>query len=360
MNTMTDISEPSEELKTSSFPPAPSGEVELEERLSRPLPATVDMFRRLPGDVLILGASGKMGPSLARMARRAMDAAGSKGRILAAARFSDPEAERYLHEHGIETLRVDLLERAAVNALPDVENIVFMAGQKFGTAGRPEQAWAMNTVVPAYVAERYAGARQVVFSTGCVYANQPATSPGSVETDPLEPVGDYANSCVGRERVFTHFSQRLNSPVAVYRLNYAVDLRYGVLVDIAQKVLAGQPVDATMGYANVIWQGDANDRALRCLEHAAVPPFVVNVTGPETLSVRDLAHRFGALFGKEPVVTGTEAPDALLSDARRSVDLFGPLSVSTDTLIHWVAEWLVNGRRILNKPTQFERFDGRY
>lgn len=339
---------------------APQTETELEERLSRPLPAAVDMFRRLQGDVLILGASGKMGPSLARMARRAMDEAGNTARVLAAARFSDAAAERYLHDHAVETVRVDLLDRAAVNALPDAGNVIFMAGQKFGTSSRPEQAWAMNTVVPVYVAERYAGARQVVFSTGCVYANQPVDSAGSVETDPLEPVGDYANSCVGRERVFTHFAQRLDSPLAVFRLNYAVDLRYGVLVDIAQKVINGDPVDVAMGYANVIWQGDANDRALRCLGHAAVPPFVVNVTGPETLSIRDVAHRFSAIFGRPAVVTGTEAPNALLSDASRSLEAFGPLSVDTDTLIHWVAEWLLAGRRTLGKPTHFERFDGRY
>jgi dTDP-4-dehydrorhamnose reductase len=343
-----------------AFIPAPSDEEELEEGLSRPLPQTVETFRRLSGDLLILGASGKMGPSLARMARRAMDQAGSTARVLAAARFSDPASEAYLKDHGIETVRVDLLDPAAVNRLPDAENILFMAGQKFGTAGRPEQAWAMNTVVPVYVAERFAGARQVVFSTGCVYANHPAESAGSLETDPLEPVGDYANSCVGRERVFTHFAHRHHSPLAVYRLNYAVDLRYGVLVDIARKVLDHQPVDVTMGYANVLWQGDANDRALRCLEHAAVPPFVVNVTGPETLSVRALAHQFATLFGRETQITGTEAPDALLSDASRSIDLFGQPSVDTETLIHWVADWLLHGRRTLNKPTQFERFDGRY
>jgi uncharacterized protein YbjT (DUF2867 family) len=353
MNTTLDIPEPAQDS-------APADEIELEERLSRPLPATVEMFRRLPGDLLILGASGKMGPTLSRMARRAMDAAGSRARVIAAARFSDPAAERTLNAHNVETVRVDLLDRAAMNALPDAENIVFMAGQKFGTAGRPEQAWAMNTVVPVYVAERFAGARQVVFSTGCVYANRPADSQGSVEADPLEPVGDYANSCVGRERVFSHFAARLDSPLAIYRLNYAVDLRYGVLVDVAKKVLDGQPVDVTMGYANVIWQGDANDRALRCLDHAAVPPFVVNVTGPETLSVRALAQRFGALFGRPAIVTGAEAPEALLSDATRSLDLFGRLSVDTDTLIRWVAEWLLAGRRTLNKPTQFERFDGRY
>lgn len=339
---------------------APANEIELEERLSRPLPATVDMFRRLKGDVLILGASGKMGPSLARMARRAMDEAGSRARVLAAARFSDQHTELYLNDHGVQTVRMDLLDRNAVNALPDAENIIFMAGHKFGTAGRPEQAWAMNTVVPVYVAERFAGARQVIFSTGCVYANQPADSAGSVEDDPLEPVGDYANSCVGRERVFTHFAHRLHSPLAVFRLNYAVDLRYGVLVDIAEKILNGQPVDVTMGYANVIWQGDANDRALRSLEHAALPPFVVNVTGPETLSVRELARTFGELLGSPAIVTGTEAPEALLSDAARSMDAFGPLSVDTDTLIRWVAQWLNAGRRTLGKPTQFERFDGRY
>lgn len=339
---------------------APRTEEELDELLSRPMPATVDAMRRLSGDVLILGASGKMGPTLARMTRRAMDEAGTGGRVLAAARFSNPEAETVLKDAGVETIQADLLDPESVRRLPDAENIVFMAGLKFGTSDQPELAWAMNTVAPAYVAERYQGARQVAFSTGCVYANVPVESGGSEEADPLEPLGDYANSCVGRERVFTYFSRKFNSPLAVYRLNYAVDLRYGVLVDVAEKVLSGQPVDVTMGYANVIWQGDANDRAIRCLAHAAVPPLVVNVTGPELISIREAAHQFGALFDRPVQIVGEEAPTALLSNAERSLDLFGPLAVPAETLIEWVAAWMQRGGRTLGLPTHYDRFDGKY
>lgn len=339
---------------------APTTEAELDERLSRPAAGTVETLRRISGDVLILGASGKMGPTLARMARRAMDECGRNGRVLAAARFSNPAAETALRDAGVETLRADLLDAECVRRLPDAENVIFMAGLKFGTSDRPEMAWAMNTIAPAYVAERYRGARQVVFSTGCVYPNVPVSGGGSLETDDLEPLGDYANSCVGRERVFTYFARKHGSPLAVFRLNYAVDLRYGVLVDVAHKVLRGEPVDVTMGYANVIWQGDANDRAIRCLSHTAVPPLVVNVTGPERVSIRAAALRFGEFFGKPATIVGQEAPDALLSDATRSLDLFGPPAVPADTLIDWVAAWMQRGGRTLGKPTHFERFDGKY
>ncbi|HEY3268824.1 MAG TPA: NAD(P)-dependent oxidoreductase [Armatimonadota bacterium] len=338
----------------------PQAEAELDELLSRPSSAVVETMRRVPGDVLVLGASGKMGPTLTRMLRRAKDAAGDSGRVLAAARFSNPAAAAALHSHGIETVAADLMNPQDVRLLPEVPSIIFMAGQKFGTADNPEQAWAMNTVMPAYVADRFAGVRQVIFSTGCVYPNVPAASKGSHETDDLGPVGDYSNSCVGRERVFTFFALKHRSPLSVFRLNYAIDLRYGVLVDIATKVLNGNPVDVTMGYANVIWQGDANARAIMCLEHAACPPFIVNVTGSRTLSIRRLAERFAELFDVEPNIIGEEAPEALLSDASRATNLFGPPSMPEDVMVEWVAAWLMRGGRTLNKPTHFERFDGKY
>ena len=339
---------------------APGDEAALEERLSRPTPLMRDALRAVPGDVVVLGAAGKMGPSLARMLRRALDALGRADRVIAVSRFSAPGAERPLRDAGVETVRCDLGDRAALARLPDAPTVVYMAGQKFGTSDAPARTWAMNVLVPAAAAERYAGARIVAFSTGNVYPLTPADAGGSREEDALTPVGEYANSCVGRERVLEHVTARTGSPLAVVRLNYAVDLRYGVLVDVAAKVLRGEPVDVRMGWANVIWQGDANAQAIACLAHAAQPPLVVNVTGPERLSIRDVAHRFAERFGREARIVGEEAPDALLSSTERARRLFGAPAVSADRLIDWVAAWLLGGGRLLAKPTHFEARDGRY
>jgi nucleoside-diphosphate-sugar epimerase len=339
---------------------APRDESELEERLSAPTTGVIDALRRSPGDIVILGAAGKMGPTLARMARRALDALGSGDRVIAVSRFSTPDAERWLREHGVDTIRCDLLDRAAVARLPEAPNVVFMAGQKFGTRGAPALTWAMNTLVPAICAERYASSRIVAFSTGNVYPLTPVGRGGSREGDELGPVGEYASSCVGRERMLELWSARAGTRVAIVRLNYAVDLRYGVLVDIASKVLHGDPVDVRMGWVNVIWQGDANAWALECIPHASSPPFVVNVTGTETLSVRALAREFGERFGRAPVITGDEAPDALLSDASRAAALFGPPTVPAGTLVDWVASWLRGGGPLLGKPTHFEERTGTF
>lgn len=340
---------------------APVDEADLEELLSRPTPGLLNTFAGLEGDLLILGAGGKMGPTLARMARRALDAAGrSRQRVIAVARFTDPAAQAALEAVRVETVRADLTDRGQVASLPEALNIVFMAGQKFGTSDAPDLTWMMNTLVPAGVAERYPESRIVAFSTGCVYPNVPVNSGGSREEDRLEPLGDYANSCVGRERILTYFSRKNATPMVFFRLNYAIDLRYGVLVDVARKVLNGEPVDVTMGYANVIWQGDANARALQCLGLAESPPLALNVTGGETVSIRDLAQRFGALFGWEPQIVGAEAETALLANAGRSLALFGAPAVSLDTLVAWVAGWLRGGGRLLNKPTHYETRDGRY
>jgi nucleoside-diphosphate-sugar epimerase len=333
---------------------------ELEERLSRPTQGVIDTVSRLTGDYMVLGAAGKMGPTLCRMLRRALDAAESSATVTAVARFSDPDSESTLQSYGVRTIRCDLLDRNSVFALPDAANVIYMAGQKFGTTGNPGLTWAMNTLAPAYCADRFAGSRTVVFSTGCVYPNTPIERGGSREEDALEPVGEYGNSCVGRERVYEYFAQKHGSRTLLFRLNYAVDLRYGVLVDIARKVWAGAPLDVTMGYANVIWQGDANAMAIRCLEIASNPPVALNVTGIELLSVREVARQLGQAFGKEPVVTGQEAPMALLSNARKMVELMGEPEVSTETLIAWVAEWMKSGGNLLNKPTHFEVSDGRY
>jgi hypothetical protein len=337
-----------------------ASEAALEDALSAPSPGTLDALRSTPGDIVVLGAAGKMGPTLARMARRALDALGRRDRVVAVSRFSHATAERALHEHGIETLRCDLLDRNAVAALPDAPNVVFMAGQKFGTRDAPSATWAMNVVVPAIAAERYAASRIVAFSTGNVYPLTPVAAGGAREGDLPAPVGEYAMSCLGRERIFEDGSARRGTRVAIVRLNYAVDLRYGVLVDIAERIARGEAIDLRMGYANVIWQGDANNWALRCLAHASAPPFIVNVTGRETLSVRTAAARLGVLLGRAPLFTGAEAPDALLSNASLAHSMFGAPSVPTNTLIEWVAEWQLAGKPVLGKPTHFEERTGAF
>ncbi|HEU4563580.1 MAG TPA: NAD(P)-dependent oxidoreductase [Gemmatimonadaceae bacterium] len=325
----------------------------LDELLSRPAPGVAEALARCSGDIVVLGAGGKMGPSLARMARRAASELGDGRRIIAVSRFGSREAEEALRAHGVETVRCDLLDRASVARLPDAPNVIFMAGQKFGTRDAPASTWAMNVLVPAIAAERYAGSRIVAFSTGNVYPLTPAARGGAREDDVLAPVGEYAQSCVGRERILEHFAARDGTPVAIVRLNYAIALRYGVLTDIALAVARGEPIDLAMGHVNVIWQGDANARALRCLPHAAVPPFVVNVTGGETLSVRALAERLGALLGRAPRFAGSEAEDALLSSTARSDALFGPPEVPLERMLEWAAEWVRAGGEMLGKPTHF-------
>ena len=337
---------------------APRDEEELEERLSEPTPALADALARCPGDIVVLGAGGKMGPSLARMARRA--AGGDGRRVIAVSRWSSAATERRLRDWGVETLTADLFDPAAVARLPGAPNVIYMAGQKFGTTGEPWRTWAANTVVPAVCLERYRDARVVAFSTGNVYPLVPVTSAGAREGDDLAAVGEYAASCVGRERVLEWQSRAHGTPVAIVRLNYAVDLRYGVLVDLAARVAAGEPVDLAMGWVNVIWQGDANERALRLLPLAASPPLALNVTGRERLRIRDLAEELGRRLGRAPVFRGEEAPDALLSDSARSDELFGPVRVPAARLLDWVADWTLRGGRTLGRPTHFEARDGRF
>lgn len=340
--------------------PPPRDDDELEDYLSRPSSSVIEALRHTPGDVIVLGAGGKMGPSLTAMLRRAANALGDGREIIAVSRFSSDAAAHRLEDVGIRVIRADLGDRDAIARLPDAPNAIYMAGQKFGTHDLPSLTWAMNTLVPAMVAERFAESRIVAFSTGNVYPLSPVDGPASREADPLTPVGEYANSCVGRERVLEHVSRTTRARVAIVRLNYAVDLRYGVLVDIAHRLAAGEAVPLGMGYVNVIWQGDANAQAIRCLEHAASPPFVVNVTGPERLSVRHAATRLAELLGVTPRFDGTEAADALLSDTTRAQSLFGTPAVATDTLIEWVASWVGRGGTRLGKATKFEVRDGRY
>lgn len=332
-------------------------EAELDDVLSAPRAETKAALAACPGDIALLGAGGKMGPTLARMARQA---APDARRVIAVSRWSSADARRRLETAGVETISADLLDRDAVDELPDAPNVVFMAGQKFGTTDAPEMTWGMNTLVPAYAADRYRASRIVAFSTGNVYALTPVASRGSRETDPLAPVGEYAASCVGRERMFELYARMHGTRVSILRLNYAIDLRYGVLVDVALKVFRDEPVPLDMGYVNVIWQGDANRIALEALALASSPAFVVNVTGGETLSVRDEATWFGERFGKPPRFVGAERPDALLSDTTRMASSFAPPVVTVEQLRERVADWIVRGGPLLGKPTKFETRDGKF
>jgi nucleoside-diphosphate-sugar epimerase len=338
---------------------APTDEARLEDLLSEPTPGVVETMGRLEGDVIVLGVSGKMGPSLARMAKRASDAAGVRRRVIGVARFTGG-GEEPLRAHGIDTIRCDLLDEAAVGRLPDVANVVFMPARKFGSTGDEATTWTVNSYLPGIVARKFRDSRIVAFSTGNVYALTPAASQGPSEDDPPQPVGEYAMSCLGRERVFEYFSRSFGTRVAIIRLNYATDLRYGVLGDLARQVFAGEPIDLTMGHFNTIWQGDANAMALRAFERAASPPWILNVTGPEVLSVREVCERFGRRMGRSVRFCGIEAETALLNNARRGLELFGPLRVSTDRLIEWVADWVACGGRCLGKPTHFQARDGRF
>ena len=335
-------------------------EAQLEDVLSEPSRADVDCVSRMSGDILIIGAAGKMGPSLARLIHRAVERAGSRSRVLAASRFSVTAVRESLEADGIQTIACDLLDPGQVTALPRVENVLFLAGRKFGTLDRTDVTWATNTLVPARVAEHFAQSRMVVFSTGNVYPLVPAEGPGSSEDDPPSPVGEYAQSCLGRERVVEFVSRERSLRALIFRLNYAVDLRYGTLVDIARKVFAGEPIDVTMGYFNAIWQGDANGYALRSLDLCSSPPAILNVTGPERISVRESAEWFGSTFGRPPLFVNTEGPVALLSDSSRCRARLGEPAVSLPVLRQWVAHWVRTGGASLNKPTHFEVTDGRY
>jgi len=332
----------------------------LENLLSEPSDGLIVAMKRLPGDILILGAGGKMGPTLARMARRAADAAGTPRRVIAVSRFSDSALPQTLRLWGIEVVSADLLDERQLAGLPDAPNVVFMAGMKFGSTGREALTWAMNTYLPAAVARRYRASRIAVFSTGNVYGLCPVSRGGSVETDPPAPTGEYAMSCLGRERMFEYFSECCGTPVSIIRLNYACEMRYGVLVDLCTRVRDGRPVDLSMGFFNVIWQADASAMALQTLACAASPPLVVNITGPELLRTAEVCRQFGTLLGTQPVFTGREAPDAIISNAARAREMFGMPRVSAQQLMLWVADWVRRGCPLLGKPTHFEVRNGRF
>jgi nucleoside-diphosphate-sugar epimerase len=333
---------------------------DIDDVLSTPRAATRDALASCPGDVVVLGAGGKMGPTLTRMVARAAAGAAEPRRVIAVSRWSNAESRAAMERWGIETVSADLLDHADVERLPDAPNVIFMAGQKFGTTGAPDATWAMNTIVPAHCAERYRGARIVAFSTGNVYPLTSVVDGGARENDALGPVGEYAQSCVGRERVFEHFARRDGTRVAIVRLNYAIDVRYGVLLDIATRVYNGTPVPLDMGYVNVIWQGDANRIAIECLPHTATPPFVVNVTGTDTLAVRGIAEQFARRWDKNVTYAGVERPDALLSNTDRMQATFGRPDTPIDAMMDAVLEWVENGRQVLGKPTHFEARDGAF
>ena len=346
-------------MTDATLPSVIEDEAHLEEALARPSSADVEFARTLSGDVAVVGAGGKMGPSLVRRLRRAALEAGRPCRVIAVSRFSDPALPAALEADGIDVVRADLLDPAQVDALPDADDVLYLAGMKFGASARPDLTWAQNTIVPAHVARRYARARIVAFSTGNVYPYVDPASGGSVESDAPAPTGEYAQSCLGRERVFEYYAHERGTRSLLFRLFYAVDLRYGTLVDIAGKVARGEEVDLSVGHVNAIWQGDANSYAIRALALCAAPPRALNVTGP-VLSVREAAQFFGTRLGRPPRFVGAEGPRALLGNAALCRELLGPPEVPIARLMEWCAAWVERGGRTLGKPTKFERTDGRF
>jgi nucleoside-diphosphate-sugar epimerase len=335
-------------------------EEQLDEMLSKPTAETIEMFSRIDGDIIFLGISGKIGPSLALMAKRACDAAGVKKRIVGVSLFDSEEQRKKFESKGIETIHGDLLDTNFMNSLPALKNVFFLAGMKFGSIDNLSLTWAVNSLLPGLVAEHFKNSRIVAFSTGCVYPLVPIQSGGSKETDAPEAIGEYAQSCLGRERMFEYGSNKYKTQVALIRLNYSVELRYGVLVDIAVKVKNGLPVDLAMGYFNVIWQGDVCEFVLRSLEHSASPAKIINITGPDTLSVREVALEFGKLFGVEPKLVNKEAPTALLSNSKMAFNKMGLPKTPISQVIKWIAQWMIDEQRLLGKPTHFEVRDGKY
>jgi nucleoside-diphosphate-sugar epimerase len=333
---------------------------ELEQVLSEPTPEVISTMKSLDGDLMLLGVGGKMGPSMARLARRAADAAGRKIRIIGVSRFSNGNLRSELEANDIETIPCDLLDPEALSKLPEIPNIIYMAGKKFGSTGSEASTWAMNTYLPGMVAQKFPESKIVAFSTGNVYPLSPVTFGGTDENHPTGPIGEYAQSCLGRERILEYYCTQNNTPAAILRLSYAIDLRYGVILDIAQKVYNRQPVDVTMGHAAIIWQGDANAQTLRALDHCGVPPVRLNITGPETVSIRWMAQRLGFYLGVEPIIEGKEAETALLINSAKANKLFGYPKVSLDQMIQWIAHWVEIVGETHNKPTHFETRDGKF
>ena len=335
-------------------------EEKLNKLLTTPSPALVEDMKKIKGDIMVLGAGGKMGPTLCVLAKNAAKMAGIDKRIIAVSRGSDKIATQVMTDNGVEVLAMDLLDREKLYALPEVENVIYMAGKKFGTDGNEWQTWSMNSVLPAFVADKFKHSNIVVFSSGNIYPIVPVSGGGCTEEDKPLPNGEYAMSCLARERSFEYAAHAFGTKVFIYRLNFAVDLRYGVLFDVADKILKGEKISLSTPCFNFIWQGSANEIALRGLLHAASPAKVMNVTGPETVSIKKAAIELGRYLGKEPLFEGEEGDDAYLNDASLAMETFGYPAVSARTLIRWQAEWLLDGGRTLNKPTHFEERKGKY
>jgi nucleoside-diphosphate-sugar epimerase len=341
---------------TDDIPSGFADQEAVEEFMTRPDPALVEDLATLDGDILILGVGGKMGPTLARLAKRAAP----DRRVIGVARFSEAGLEPKLNSWGVETIACDLLDREAVADLPKPPNVVFMAGRKFGTSGNLELTWAMNVLVPAIVAEEFRASRIVALSTGNVYPFMDVASGGATEHTPAGPIGEYAQSCLGRERMFEYFSHLHGTPGRIIRLNYAIDMLYGVLWDVASKIHRGQPVDVTTSYANVIWQGDANSRILRCLRHCTTPTSALNISGPEPVRIRELAEAFGARMGKKVTMEGTESAQCWLTNSDAASRLLGPPPTTLETMIDWVADWVGRDMPSLDKPTAYDSRDGSF
>ena len=332
----------------------------LEQELLKPSEALISDISKIEGDISLLGVGGKMGPSMAKLARKAIVRAGIDKRIIGISRFSEAGTREELEADGIETISADLLNEKDLAALPEAKNIIYLAGTKFGTTGKEPFTWAMNSYLPGRVAERYKNSRIVAFSTGNIYPFTPINSGGLSEEHLPAPVGEYGQSCLGRERVFQYFSERYSIPTLIYRLNYAIDLRYGVMLEIAKSVNEGRSIDLTTGNVNVIWQGDANEIAIRSLLHCDVPANILNVTGPETLSLKWLAEQFGTLLGKEPLFENEVQPTALLSNASKAHKLFGYPRVTVRDMIEMTVAWLHAGGKTINKPTHFQERKGQF
>jgi len=333
---------------------------ELYRELLKPSADLISDITKLDGDILILGVGGKMGPALATLAKQAIADSGINKKVIGVSRFSEAGLEERLNKEGIETYHADLLEDAELSKLPEVKNVLYLAGTKFGTTGKESFTWAMNAYLPGRVAQKYKGSRIVVFSTGNVYPLSPVSQGGVTEDQLPEPVGEYAQSCLGRERLFQYYSSRYNTPTLIFRLNYANDVSYGVLLEIARSVNEGSIIDLSMGHVNVIWQGDANEMALRSLHHCDTPSKILNITGPETISIRWLAEEFGKVLGQIPVFRNQEQNTALLNNASESFRLFGYPRVPLKKMIEVVAAWVRQGGKTINKPTHFQERKGQF
>lgn len=335
-------------------------EEQLDDLLTTPAHELIDACRQLADPLIVLGAGGKMGPSLAVLARRAIEQAGVRVRVIAVSRFNNAASKDYLHAHGVETQSADVFDRRQLNALPDATNVVYLVGMKFGTSSDPVPTWATNTIAPVHACERFKRAKIVALSTGNVYPLCAIDSGGSLERDPVTPVGEYPNAAVARERIFQHYAATSHTPVVLMRLNYAHDLHYGVLTDIASKIWRGEPIDVTMGYFNAIWQGDANERILRSFALCSSPATVVNLTSPEIYSVRAVAQQLGVLLEREVKIVGQEAPTALLSNTQFMQAKLGQPRIGLEQMLKWIAYWIKSGGAILNKPTHFQTRDGKF